>query len=55
MKPKYRIKAGIWDVAHVSTIAYQHMNTVVNVLDIVVSTNASSIVVTCVGKWSVIW
>lgn len=54
MKPKDRIKAGIRDVAHVSTVTYQHMDTVVYVFNVVVSTQASCVVVTGIRKGSVI-
>ncbi len=55
MEPKYRIKAGVRYIAHVSTIAHQHMYSVVDVLNIVVSAHATSVVVTGVRKWSVVW
>ena len=45
MEPKYRIKAGVWYIAHVSTVAHQHMYSVVDVLNVVVSAYATSIVV----------
>ena len=54
VKPEDRIKAGIWDVTHVSTVTYQHMDAVVYVFNVVVSTKTFCVVVTGIRKGSVI-